>query len=119
MITLHFTGHVGRDAEIKEVAGKQVIKFAVAAKQGKDEPVIWVNCDYWTQSKVGQFIKKGTQIAVVGQLKEREHDGKKYQTCNVMQVDLLGGRQDQQTAQTTPAQCGAEEECDDLPFDDE
>ena len=82
MITLHFTGHVGRDAEIKEVAGKQVVKFAVAAKQGKNEPAICVNCDYWTVAKVG-------------------------------------GRQDQQTAQTTPAQCGAEEECDDLPFDDE
>ena len=117
MITLHFTGHVGRDAEIKEVAGKQVVKFAVAAKQGKEEPAIWVNCDYWTQSKVWQFIKKGTQVEVVGQLKEREHDGKKYQTCNVMQVELLGGRQEQATtAQTAPAQGGAEEEGDTLPF---
>ena len=116
MITLNFTGNVGRDAEIKEVAGKQVIKFAVAAKQGKDEPSIWVNCDYWTASRVGEFIKKGTLIEVVGQLKEREHDGKKYQTCNVMQVELLGGRQEQQTAQTAPAQGGAEEEGDALPF---
>ena len=116
MITIHFTGHVGRDAEIKEVAGKQVIKFAVAAKQGKDEPAIWVNCDYWTASKVGEFIKKGTQIAVIGQLKEREHDGKKYQSCNVMQVELLGGRQEQQAAQTEPAHGGAEEEGDPLPF---
>ena len=48
MITLNFTGNVGRDAEIKEVAGKQVVKFAVACKQGKDEPAIWVNCDYLT-----------------------------------------------------------------------
>ena len=116
MITLNFTGNVGRDAEIKEVAGKQVIKFAVACKQGKDEPAIWVNCDYWTGRKVGEFIKKGTQVEVIGQLIEREHDGNKYQSCNVMQVDLLGGRQDQQTAQTTPAQCGAEEEGDPLPF---
>ena len=117
MITLHFTGNVGRDAEIKEVAGKQVIKFAVAAKQGKDEPAIWVNCDYWTATKVGQFIKKGTQIAVIGQLKEREHDGKKYQSCNVMQIELLSSKQEQQTtAQTEPAQGGAEEQTDDLPF---
>ena len=116
MITLHFTGHVGRDAEIKDVAGKQVVKFAVACKQGKDEPAIWVNCDYWTGTKVGEFIKKGTLIEVVGQLKEREHDGKKYQTCNVMQVEILGGKKEEQTAQTTPAQCGAEEEGDPLPF---
>ena len=116
MITLHLTGNVGRDAEIKEVAGKQVVKFAVAAKQGRDEPAIWVNCDYWTASKVGEFIKKGTQIAIVGQLKEREHNGKKYQSCNVMQVELLGGRQEQQAAQTAPAQGGAEEEGDPLPF---
>lgn len=116
MITIHFTGHVGRDAEIKEVAGKQVIKFAVAAKQGKDEPAIWVNCDYWTGTKVGEFIKKGTLIEVVGQLKEREHDGKKYQSCNVMQVELLGGRQDQQAAQTDTVHGGAEEEGDPLPF---
>ena len=115
MITLHFTGHVGRDAEIKDVAGKQVVKFAVASKQGKDEQVIWVNCDYWTGTKVGEFIKKGTQIAVIGQLKEREHEGKKYQSCNVMQVELLGGRQEQQTAQTAPAQGGAENDSD-LPF---
>ena len=116
MIILTITGHVGRDAEIKEVAGKQVIKFAVACKQGKDEAAIWVNCDYWTGTKVGEFIKKGTLIEVVGQLKEREHDGKKYQTCNVLQVELLGSKQDQQTAQTTPAQGGAEEQTDDLPF---
>lgn len=116
MITIHFTGHVGRDAEIKEVASKQVIKFAVAAKQGKDEAAIWVNCDYWTGTKVGEFIKKGTLIEVVGQLKEREHDGKKYQTCNVLQVELLGSKQEQQPAQTTPAQGGEEEQTDDLPF---
>ena len=117
MITLHFTGHVGRDAEIKDVAGKQVVRFSVACKQGKDEPPIWVNCDYWTASKVGEFIKKGTQIAVIGQLKEHEHDGKKYQSCNVMQIELLSSRQEQQTtAQTAPAQGGAEEEGDPLPF---
>ena len=62
MITIHFTGHVGRDAEIKEV------------------------------------------------------NGKKYQSCNVMQVDLLGCKQDQQAAQTAPVQGGAEEQTDDLPF---
>ena len=117
MITLNFTGNVGRDAEIKEVAGKQVIKFAVACKQGKDEPAIRVNCDYWTATKVGQFIKKGTQIAVIGQLKEREHDGKKYQSCNVMQIELLSSKQEQTTtAQTAQAHGGVEEQTDDLPF---
>ena len=61
-------------------------------------------------------MKKGTLIEVVGQLKEREHDGKKYQTCNVMQVELLGSKQEQQAAQTAPAQGGAEEQTDELPF---
>ena len=117
MITLNFTGNVGRDAEIKEVAGKQVIKFAVACKQGKDEPAIWVNCDYWTQSKIGQFIKKGALIQVDGAMKEREHEGKKYWSCNVMQIELLSSKQEQQTtAQTVPAQGGAEDEGDPLPF---
>lgn len=113
MIILTITGRVGRDAEIKEVNGKQVIKFAVAAKQGKEEPAIWVNCDYWTGTKVGEFIKNGTLIEVIGLLKEREHDGKKYQTCNVLQVELLGSKQEQQTAQTEPTQGG---EGDKLPF---
>ena len=117
MITLNFTGNVGRDAEIKEVAGKQVIKFAVACKQGKDEPAIWVNCDYWTQTKVGHFIKKGTLIQVDGTMKEREHEGKKYQSCSVMQIELLSSRHEQTTtAQTEPAQGGAEEQTEDLPF---
>ena len=115
MITLNFTGNVGRDAEIKEVAGKQVIKFAVAAKQGKDEPAIWVNCDYWTGTKVGEFIKKGILIEVDGLMKEREHDGKKFWSCNVLQVELLSSKPEQ-TAQTAPAQGGAEEETEDLPF---
>ena len=117
MITLKFTGHVGRDAEIKEVNGKQVLKFSVACKQGKDEPVIWVNCDYWTGTKVGEFIKKGILIEVDGLMKEREHDGKKYQSCNVMQIELLSSKQEQTTtAQTEPAQGGAEDEGDPLPF---
>ena len=117
MITLKFTGHVGRDAEIKEVNGKQVLKFSVACKQGKDEPVIWVNCDYWTGTKVGEFIKKGILIEVDGLMKEREHEGKKYQSCNVLQIELLSSRQEQQTtAQTEPAHGGAEEQTEDLPF---
>ena len=47
MIILTITGRVGRDAEIKDVNGKQVISFSVASNQGKDKPPIWYKCDYW------------------------------------------------------------------------
>ena len=116
MIILTITGRVGRDAEIKDVNGKQVISFNVASNQGKDKPPIWFKCDYWRQGRVGEFIKKGTELLVSGEMEEHEKEGKKYQSCKVSSLDFIGSKKEQQASQTTPEQDGAEEQTDDLPF---
>ena len=116
MIILSITGRVGRDAEIKDVNGKQLISFSIASSQGKDKPPIWYKCDYWRQGRVGEFIKKGTELAVSGEMEEHENDGKKYQSCKVSSLEFIGSKKEQTTAQTEPAQGGAEEQTDDLPF---
>ena len=116
MIILTITGRVGRDAEIKYVNGKQVISFNIASNQGKDKPPIWFKCDYWRQGRVGEFIKKGTELLVSGEMEEHEKDGKKYQSCKVSSLEFIGSKKEQQASQTTPEQDGAEEQTDDLPF---
>ncbi len=46
-----FTGNVGKDAEVKSVAGKTVIEYSVAVYAGKDKEgnnqTLWVNCAKW------------------------------------------------------------------------
>ena len=116
MIILTITGRVGGDAEIKDVNGKQVISFSVASNQGKDKPPIWYKCDYWRQGRVGEFIKKGTELLVSGEMEEHEKDGKKYQSCKVSSLEFIGSKKEEQTAQTAPVQGEAEEQTDDLPF---
>lgn len=109
MIKLQAIGHLGRDAEIRNVNGKNVIDFSVAhTEKWKDhtgnqkEKTIWVSCSYWTdKTAIAQYLKKGTQVYVEG-----EPDVNYYtkdngevitiQKCRVFSVHLLGGGQERQ-----------------------
>jgi len=46
-----FTGNVGKDSEVKSVAGKTVIEYSVAVYAGKDKEgnnqTLWINCAKW------------------------------------------------------------------------
>jgi len=97
-------GFSGQDAETKTLENSSVSTFSVATtekynnKQGeKVSTTTWHNCVAWNKEKVCSFIKKGTQIAIVGSIKHEEYadkDGIKKQSTKVIvnEIELLGSK---------------------------
>lgn len=68
-------GRVGRDAEIKYFeSGKVKANFSVAVNRWdsktKSETTDWFNVDVWDKQAefAGEYVKKGTQLAVEGRI---------------------------------------------------
>lgn len=96
MKTLTIAGNVGRDAELRRTGnGDPVLNFPVAVedRSGKEKVTFWFDVSLWGKrgESLGQYIKKGTRIAVTGDLTRREHDGKTFLGVRASDVTLLGG----------------------------
>jgi single-strand DNA-binding protein len=99
-----FTGNLGKDCRIGNAGGTAVCNFNVAVKSGYGEKAqtLWVDCALWgkqAESKLPDYLLKGQQVAVSGELGERDHEGKTYLTCRVSSVDLVGGKTESQPQQ--------------------
>ena len=89
MIKLQVIGHLGQDATVNNVNGKNVINFSVAHsekfknKEGVDvNKSVWVSCAYWTEkTNVASYLKKGTQVFVEG-----SPEAKTYRNQNTNEV---------------------------------
>ena len=92
-----FTGNLTRDAEVREVGESEVAAFAIAVNGRKDGEVLFLNCDLWRPGKVAEYLTRGKQVAVTGQLKCREYekDGQKRQAwgLDVRDLTLLGSKE--------------------------
>jgi len=98
-------GFTGQDAETKQLENSTVSTFSIATtekyknKQGeKVSDTTWHNCVAWNKDKVCEYIKKGTQIAVVGSIKNEEYtdkEGIKKQSTKVVvsEIELLGSKE--------------------------
>lgn len=97
-----FTGNLTRDAEVREVGEDEVAAFGIAVNGRKDGEVLFLNCDLWRPGKVAEYLTRGKQVAVTGQLKCREYekDGQKRQAwgLDVRELTLLGSREKAETA---------------------
>ena len=119
-----FTGNLGQDCRTNSVNGTAVANFSVAAKAGygDKEQTLWIDCALWGKRAEGgivQYLTKGQQVAVHGELSTREHDGKTYLQCRVNDVTLVGGKAGGgQSAPQAPQQQGAQFDVtdDDIPF---
>jgi len=92
-----FTGNLGHDCRTNNVNGTTVANFSVAAKAGygDKEQTLWIDCALWGKRAEGgivQYLTKGQQVAVHGELSTREHEGKTYLQCRVNDVTLVGGK---------------------------
>lgn len=72
-------GRVGRDAEIKYFeSGKVKANFSVAVNRWdaktKSETTDWFNVDVWDKQAefAGEYVKKGTQLAVEGRIAQNK-----------------------------------------------
>ncbi len=104
MNSWNFTGNLGRDAEQRFTTnGDSVVSFSVGVKSGFGEKAstTWVNCSMF--GKRGEsalpYLKKGTQVGIVGEVNNREYQDKEGQKrysldVRVNDLSLLGGKSD-------------------------
>lgn len=103
-------GNLGKDAELRHLPdGTAVASFSVADSMGRDKPTIWWNCSMWGKraEALVDFLRKGTQVTVVGQVSEREwqdRDGndRKSMDVRVQDIKLQGGRQERADGDAAP-----------------
>lgn len=121
-------GRVGKDAQTRFTQGGDAVtgwSLAVDSGYGDKKQTLWLDCSLWGKrgEKVAQYITKGAQVGVTGELGTREHDGKTYLTLRVGEVSLIGGKRDEAPrsnhgggGQSPPS--GADEPFpqDDIPF---
>lgn len=108
-------GFAAKDPEIREVGGVKCATFSVPTTKkfkGKDgniqEKTAWHNIVCWrnTADIVENYVKKGTQIYIEGEIDYRswESNGeKKYATDIVATTIQLLGKKDSQSAPQSPA----------------
>ena len=122
-----FTGNIGKDAIVRNAGGTSVAGFSVAAKSGygDKQQTLWIDCSLWgkpAESRLVDYLKKGQQVAVSGELGTREHEGKTYLTCRISTISLCGKRDDMpapsqaQAAQQAQRQAPAQDMDDGIPF---
>lgn len=100
--TIHLTGRVVRDAEIRKTnSGEQIANVSIAVNGYKrdDEATFFTLTLFAKKAAVAQYLKKGTRVAVNGRLKQRKYpkkDGTEGMSLEVAVNDLtlLGGKQE-------------------------
>lgn len=123
-----FTGNLGRDAKVNQTnTGMSVMNFALAVKTGfgERESTMWVSCTLWGKRAEGgvvQYMTKGQQVAVSGELSMEEYQAKDGTTkttlkLNVRDLDLIGGKSQQQPQQQPAQQQPSQQQPNDVEFD--
>lgn len=129
MNNLNFTGHCGRNAEIRFTPnGDAITSFSVALTSGYGDKSIttWLNCSMFGKrgEAVSQYIKKGAQVAISGEFTARPYqtkDGVEKLSLDVRVNDLtlLGPKNDSEPrTESKPEQsAGSFDDLDsDIPF---
>ena len=130
MATVTVIGNLGKDVELKDVNGKTVASFSVADKSGfgQNQQTNWYSVSIWdglAKTNFVDYLNKGQQVMVVGELSTREYNGKTYlEIKRVYDIKLCGAQAQQskpQPQQPAPQQGYAQpkpqaELDDDLPF---
>jgi single-strand DNA-binding protein len=107
MVRIEIIGHLGKDAEIKDLNNNQLISFNVSVSESftqngeKQTKTTWFDCAKWgNNTAVAQFIKKGDLIYVSGKTNNRAYqkeDGtlKVINGITVFEIELLGSNKTQ------------------------
>lgn len=96
MNRLIVVGRLGQDPKVFGAGEKPVVRFSVAQKGRKGAETMWHNCVAFgkTAELAQQYLKKGSQVLVEGELKEnsfKDKDGVEKKTVEVIanQVHFL------------------------------
>jgi len=101
---MEITGRVVANAEVRNVSGdRKVTGFRIAindtykTKAGeKREETTYVDCSYWMNSGIAEYLKKGKLVELYGRLGVNAWIGKDGEahgavTFHVFNIKLLGG----------------------------
>lgn len=95
---------IGKDAVTRQAGKTTVTGFNGACNVGfgDKQQTLWFNCSIFGDrgAKLEQYLIKGGQVWVAGELSQREYDGKQYLELNVSQLDLVGKKSDSPAQQT-------------------
>lgn len=126
MATVTVIGNLGKDVELKDVNGKTVASFSVADKSGfgQNQQTNWYSVSIWdglAKTNFVDYLNKGQQVMVVGELSTREYNGKTYlEIKRVYDIKLCGAQaQQSKPQQPAPQQQQPKPQAeldDDLPF---
>lgn len=130
-----FTGNLGRDPELRNHNGDNVLGFPIGVQVGtRDKPqTMWIDCAIWGKraTTLQQYLAKGHRVTVSGPVKLEEYqakDGtpKTRLRLTVDQIDLpprgdqAAATAQQQAPQQRPAPStggsGFDDMDDDIPF---
>lgn len=95
MLNLSLAGNTGRDAEHRTTqGGQELCSFSVGVSVGfgENKSTVWVDVTKWGKGSEGlaRILRKGSKVAVSGELSMREHNGKTYLQCRANDVTVLG-----------------------------
>jgi single-strand DNA-binding protein len=135
-----FTGTVGRDAEVRYTpSGLAVLSFTVANNIGfgDKQQTLWIQVTLFGKRAEGQlqnYLKKGQQVFVSGELTQREYQAKDGTTktsldLNANIIDLIGRKNEASQSQQNYQPSGVREQAPvrqdpnrdnfDAPYDDD
>jgi len=97
---------IGKDAVTRQAGGTTVTSFSGANTVGfgDKQQTLWMDCSVWGDrgSKSAQYLTKGIQLWVSGELSTREHEGKTYFQLRVSEFDYCGKKSDAQPSAPQP-----------------
>jgi single-strand DNA-binding protein len=84
------------------------------------ELTTYVECAYWLNAKVGQYLKKGLLVQLYGRMNSRawvskDGEAKSSLTCNIAYLKFLSGSVNSTSAKQGESE-GNSPDDDDLPF---
>lgn len=108
MLQAILIGNIGADAKVNVKDGSEFTTFRVAhndtwtdANGTQHSNTLWVDCIMNGRPNVAEYLKQGTQVAIMGNVTLRTYSSEKDRcikagmTIKVNRVELLGGRSDE------------------------
>ena len=109
-------GRLTKDSQVQANEGREFVTFSVAVDDGygANKGVMFFDVTY-NRTGVAPYLKKGKQVVVSGELKQREYNGKTYLSIRANDLALTGGgaQRDEHTSQPQPAMANMDDE---IPF---
>lgn len=121
MNKLILQGFVGANPEVKQVGESKVASFSLATteryknKSGeKVEDTTWHRVEAWGKQAeiIGQHVKKGSQLLVIGQQRHEKHEDKFFAKVRLQEFEFVGSAKAEAGNNSEPVADGGDE----LPF---